>query len=101
VPAQGPKLERHWIFQPPFVAARARVARRDPERAEPDHLRQPMDNPVRRTRIFHTARQPFGDPRPTLHLGQQQDPAIRRQLSAIKTVAFRKQQVRPKQSNPT
>ena len=62
-----------------------RIARRDRQRAEPDHLCQPVDNPVRRARIFHAARQPVRDSQPTLHLGQEQNAAIRRQLTAIKT----------------
>ena len=60
------------------------IAGRDCERAEPDHLRQPMNNPVRRPWILNAARQPVGDSKPTFHFGQQQNAAIRRQSTAVK-----------------
>ena len=37
------------------------------------------------TRVFDAPRQPLGDPQPTLDLGQQQNAAIRRQLTAVKS----------------
>jgi hypothetical protein len=43
-----------------------------------------MDDSVRRPRIFHAAGQPVGDSQPTLHLGQKQNAAIRRQPAAVK-----------------
>ncbi len=42
-----------------------------------------MDNPVRRPWIFHAARQPIGDAKPTFHFGKQQNATIRRQPTAI------------------
>jgi hypothetical protein len=62
-----------------------RIARRDRQGAEPDHLGDRMANLVRCAGIFDASRQPLGDPQATLHLGQQQNAAIRRQPAAIKT----------------
>jgi hypothetical protein len=44
-----------------------------------------MSDLVRGAGVFDTARQPLGDPQPTLDLGQQQNAAIRRQLTAVKS----------------
>jgi hypothetical protein len=69
------QLERRILAQQVAVVG-IRIARRDRERAEPDHLGQPMDNPVQRTWIFNAACQPFGDSQPTLYFGQKQNAAI-------------------------
>ena len=39
---------------------------------------------VRRAGVFDASRQPLGNPQPALHLRQEQNAAIRRQLTAIK-----------------
>jgi hypothetical protein len=84
----GQAADRHFegrVLPQQIAIIGVRIARRDSERAEPDHLCQPMDNPVRRARIFNAAGQTFGDSQPPLHFGQKQNAAIRRQPPAIKT----------------
>jgi hypothetical protein len=40
---------------------------------------------VRGARVLNASGQSLGDPQPTLHLGQEQNATIRRQLTAIKS----------------
>jgi hypothetical protein len=60
-----------------------RVAGRDQERAEADHLGEPVLDRLRRARVLDAARQALGDPESPLDLGQDQHPAVRGQASAV------------------
>jgi hypothetical protein len=57
----------------------------DRQSPETDHLRQSMNNPIRRPRIVQAPGQPLGDTQPPLNLRQKEEPAIRRQAAAVKT----------------
>ena len=59
------------------------VAGCDQERAEADHLGEPVLDPIRRPRVLEAACQAFGDPEATLDLGQHQHPAIRAQPPGV------------------
>ena len=61
------------------------IARRDRQGAKPDHLRDLVSDLIRRARVLDAVGQPLGDPQSTLHLSQEQNAAIRRQLTAIKS----------------
>ncbi len=60
-----------------------RVAGRDQQRAEADHLGEPVMDPHGLTRVLEAARQAIGDPEPTLDLGQHQHPGVRGQPAAV------------------
>lgn len=58
-----------WFFAKQVSVVGVGIVRRDRERVEPDHLHEPVDDPIRRPGIFHAARDSFADPKPTLRLG--------------------------------
>ena len=60
-----------------------RVAGRDQQRAEADHLGEPMLDPLGRPRVLEAARQALGDPEAPLDLGQDQNAAVRGQPSGV------------------
>jgi hypothetical protein len=83
----GQAADRHLegrILAQQVAVIGIRIARRDRERAEPDHLRHLVADLIRGAGILDAARQPFGDPQPMFDFGQQQNAAIRRQPTAIK-----------------
>nr|WP_246130444.1 hypothetical protein [Nitrospirillum amazonense] len=75
-------LERRVSAQPVAVFG-IRITRGDRQGAEPDHLSQPMNHPLRRARILDAARQPVGDLQSTFHLRQKQDASVRRQPPTV------------------
>ena len=60
-----------------------RIAGRDQERAEADHLGQPMGHAFRCPRVLEAAGQALGDPEPALDLGQHQNAAVRGQPAGV------------------
>jgi hypothetical protein len=54
-----------------------RVAGRDQQEAEADHLGQSVVDTVRRPRVRDATRQALGEPEPTLDLGQHQHARVR------------------------
>jgi hypothetical protein len=84
--ALGQPADRHLErrVDPQAVAVVGiRIAGRDQQGAEADHLGQGVPDPLRCPRVGEAARQPFGKPEPTFDLGQEQHPGIRGQPAAI------------------
>jgi hypothetical protein len=59
------------------------IARRDHEQPKADDVGERMRDLVRRARVFDARRDAIGDAKALLHFTQNQDPAIRRQQTAI------------------
>jgi hypothetical protein len=84
--ALGQAADRHlerWVDPERITVVRVRVAGRDQQRAEADHLSQRVVHPLRRPRVGEAARQALGEPEPTLDLGQHQHPGIRGQAATV------------------
>jgi hypothetical protein len=60
-----------------------RVAGRDQQRAEADHLRQGVADPLRCARVGEAAGQALGDAEPALDLGQHQHPGVRGHAATV------------------
>jgi hypothetical protein len=76
------QLERRIAAQVVGVVA-VLVPGRDHEQAEADDLRQSMNDPPGRPRVFQARRKPVGDPQPLFDLPQAQHTGIRGQPPAI------------------
>ena len=59
------------------------VAGGDQQRAEADHLREAVLDPLRRPRVLDAARQALGNVEPALDLGEHQNAAVRSQTTGI------------------
>lgn len=85
--ALGQSAHRHLEGRVPaqgVAVVGVRIARRDRQGPEPNHLGQTVDHPIRRPRVLKAAGQPVGDTEPVLDLRQQQHAAIRGKATAIK-----------------
>jgi hypothetical protein len=83
----GPPIERqleHRIVAQRVGIVAVGVARGDHQQAETNDLGRAVHDPLRRTRVFKTGRQPVGQPQPALNLAQGQQAAFRRQSAAVK-----------------
>jgi hypothetical protein len=84
--ALGQPADRHLErrVDPQAVAVVGiRIAGRDQQHAEADHLGQGVPDALRCARVGEAARQPFSKPEPTFDLGQEQHLGIRGQPAAI------------------
>ena len=63
------------------------ITRGDHERPKPDHLGQPMPDPLGCPRILDAARQTLGQAQPPLNLRQHQHAGIRGQATAVEVGA--------------
>ena len=72
-PALGRPADRHLerrVGAQRVAVVGVRVAGRDQQHPEADHLGQGVVHPLRRPRVLEAARQALGDPEPALDLGQ-------------------------------
>src|SRR6202035_5394569 len=77
------QLER-WIEAQPIEVVGVFVAAGDGEDAGAQDIGQQMGDPVRITAIRDHSSEPLGDPEPTIGLGEQHDPAVGTDPSAVK-----------------
>ena len=66
-----------------------RIAGRDQQHAEADHLGQRVPDPIRCARVGEAADQPLGELEPPLDLGQQQHARVRGQPATIEAEVYR------------
>ena len=85
-PALGQAADRHLerrVGAQRVAVVRVRVAGRDQQHPEADHLGQGVVDPLRRPRVREAARQALGDPEPALDVRQHQHARVRGQPAAV------------------
>jgi hypothetical protein len=86
LPALGQPADRHLegrVDPQRAAVIGIRVAGRNQQHAEADHVGQGVTDPFRRPGVGEAACQPLGEPEPALDLGQQQNACVRGQPAAV------------------